>query len=169
MAKTEPILNFLKTGNYSVLLVGILLAVWLNEILSPQLISAFGLPYNPYALTAILGTLLSIVVIIDLFLFYRRRYKKLTLTWFFVGASLVSLVYAAGNLYQISVLYNTNVKVENYSFPAIYVFKLFRSIFLFSVFGIIGYWNELNKKQKNVEIQNVSTASLESNKNEMDL
>jgi len=145
-----------------VFLVGIILALWLNEILTPQLIVILGVPLNLYALITSLLFISSIIVIIDLFLFYKKKYKKLTLTWFFVGAGLVSILFAGTNLYQISYLYILNIgnasatTVQGYSFPAIYVFKLFRSIFFISVFGIIGYWNELRKKEKVPVAQNPS-------------
>ena len=76
-------------------------------------------------------------------------------TWFFLGATSTSLVYAGYNLFQIAILYYQNVghfpfNVEGYTYPAIYTFKLFKSIFLASLFGILGYWFEVLKKRSRI-------------------
>lgn len=76
-------------------------------------------------------------------------------TWFFLGASSMSLFYAGQSLIQIAIHYYINVgqfpfPVEGYSYPAIYMFKLFRSIFLASFFGILGYWIEILKSEKSM-------------------
>lgn len=157
MLKENSIISFFKSGNFFVFLIGAVLAIWLNEIVSPQLIIVFGLP-NLYSVNAILWFIISIIVIIFWAFITKKLYKNLKTTWFFVGASFASLVYAGINLYEISWLYYINVgkflpniSVEGYSFPAIYMFKLFRSIFLTTAFGIIGYWDLLRKKENKSE------------------
>lgn len=136
------------SGNYFILLVGLVFALFLNEVLSPQLIVVFGLVYNPDALTATLLFVFGLLVVVDWLIFYKILYKKTSMTWFFLGATVVSIIYSAIDLYQISLLYTSNSTITSYSFPAVYVFRLFRAFFLSSVFGITSYWYEFRKKKK---------------------
>jgi hypothetical protein len=80
-----------------------------------------------------------------------KCFKGIKRTWFFLGASLASLAYAGWSLLQIAGLYYVNVgwalpdiNIEGYAFPAIYTFKLFRSVFLATFFTILGYTDTID-------------------------
>ena len=73
-------------------------------------------------------------------------------SWFFLGASFISIVYAGYSLVQIAYLYVENVgrfpfNVEGYVFPAVYIFKLFRATFFATAFDSWTF-NRNSGKQK---------------------
>lgn len=123
---------------------GILFVIWLNVAIPPEAIMVFLFPYTflPIIIEFFVIPLFSFLFIAYLFW---RRVKGVRSVWFFLGASLTSLVYAGQSMVQIAILYYLNVgkwlplQIEGYSFPAIYTFKLFRSVFFTTFFSIVGY------------------------------
>lgn len=133
--------------------LGAVFVIWFNETMSPYAIFLLGFPLlfpatllQPTYWEAILLLVPSLcLLIISAYLFKRYKWK-----WFFLGASLTSLAYAGWSLLQIAGLYYVNVgyalpdiSIEGYSFPAIYTFKLFRSIFFATFFTILGYLEQM--------------------------
>jgi hypothetical protein len=62
----------------------------------------------------------------------------------------VSILYAGWTLIQVAWLYYANVgwalpdiNIDGYSFPAIYIFKLFRSLFLAASFTLLGHLSNI--------------------------
>ncbi len=137
--------------NLPVFVLGVSVSIWLNTIMQPEVVLTWLFP--DLLLLTITYLLPSILLFLVSAFLLRWWFKDLKSTWFFFGASLTSLVYAGQNLVQIAILYYVNVgrwlpdiNFEGYSFPAIYTFKLFRSIFLVTVFSILGHWAEILKK-----------------------
>jgi len=131
---------------------GISIVIWLNAIMKPEFIVVLLFPQLfPLILIQHLVIPASVYSVATLLLIkYVGDHKS---TWFFLGASSMSLIFAGQSLVQIAIHYYINVgqfpfPVEGYSYPAIYMFKLFRSIFLATLFGILGYWIEILKSKK---------------------
>ncbi|HJW65254.1 MAG TPA: hypothetical protein VJ507_00590 [Candidatus Bathyarchaeia archaeon] len=152
MARIDSIIAFFKSGNVFLLIIGASLALWLNWIVIPELVVVLGFPLNPSVQNIIGLLIIAIICFVFWAYVYKKIFKNLRATWFFVGASFISLFLASINLHDISVLYYLNVDTVGYSYPAIYIFKLFRSIFFTTVFGILGYWNELRKKENKPKV-----------------
>jgi len=131
---------------------GVSVVMWLNAIMQPEFVLTWLFP-NLF-LQIIVRLIPSILlVLVPAYLLWKWS-KGIRSTWFFLGASLTSLFYAGQSLVQIAILYYINVGwalpdivIEGYAFPAIYTFKLFRSIFLATVFSILGYWVEILKRK----------------------
>jgi len=112
----------------------------------------FIISKNPLIIFEIISLLLYDLIILAfgisclLMLIFWTRFRKLDLSLFFkiflFGSSVTSLYYAFNNIAEISAYYVTEVDIGpfiigGYSFPAIYTFKIFRSIFFTSVFIVL--------------------------------
>src|SRR5208337_5199234 len=95
-------------GSLILFVFGILIAVWINEAVPPEVILVFLYPY----------TFLSIIIeyfVVPVFLYLVIVYlvwrflKGVRSVWFFLGAGLTSLVFAGQSLEQIAILYYLNV------------------------------------------------------------
>lgn len=139
-------------GNALFFSLGVSVVIWLNDMVYPNLILILSSAATIFQIMVV--GLLAFMFAFFGFLIW-AIFRKVKLVWFFVGASLVSLYFAGVSLYQISVLYYVNVgwalpdiNIQGYSFPAIYIFKLFRSIFFTALFSVIGYWVEILRRRK---------------------
>jgi len=134
--------------------LGIWVGKWVNG-LTPELILASLFPQH------FLGIIIQNYVIpLSLFSIFAligmKIFKGNKSSWFFLGASFTSIVYAGHSLVQIAYLYFENVgrfpfNVEGYVFPAVYTFKLFRATFFATVFGIAGHAIEILKNKKSFQ------------------
>lgn len=140
-----------------IFVLGIWFIVWLNVVINPTYVLAFGLPMLfPQILWSSIVSwelmLLSLLIFVPsicllaIFLYSLKGSRSL----FFLGASLVSIFYAGWSLIEIAQLYHANVgyalpdiNIEGYSFPAIYTFKLFRSLFFATFFTLLGHLNNI--------------------------
>lgn len=142
--------------NTLIFVLGAWFVIWLNEIISPNFVLVFGFPllFPQMFLKLIVGWEVILLALVPSFCllvifahFFMKGFKG---TLFFLGGSLASIVYAGWGLIQIAWLYYTNVgwafpdiNIEGYSFPAIYVFKLFRSIFFAAFFTLLGHLSNI--------------------------
>lgn len=144
--------RFLISGNLFLFIIGIVTAIWLNSIVTPEFVLVIGLaPFSP---SLVFVFYMPLFLFVLTFCVVRRFFKNLRSIWFFVGSSLMSLWSAMGSLFEVAIVWYVNNGQALPDFyietpmPAIYTFKLFRSIFLASVFGIVGYWIEIFRKGK---------------------
>ncbi len=147
------IVNFLISGNVALFILGITIATWLNSLVTPEFVLIIWLiPFSLITLQYVIGP-----ICLFLFLIYltKKSFKSPKSTWFFFGASLTSLLFAMGTLVEVSVLYyfgtgrnHPEVLIGDYIFPAIYTFKVFRSIFFATLFGLLGHWSEILRRTK---------------------
>jgi hypothetical protein len=164
----EAIINFLKSGNLVLLILGILVAGRLNSFVTP--ITVLGIRIAPFSSLTIQGIIMPTVIFLlttilpSLFLviILTKMYSKSpSYNWFFVGASLTSLWLAMGSLVEVSatlVLIKFSPFPDTYPMPAIYTFELFVELFFSALFGLFGYWIELlTRANKNKPKQNVDT------------
>jgi len=141
--------------NILIFVLGAWFVIWLNEIISPDFVLVFGFPFlfpqmfwrSIAAWYVILLALVPSFCLLVIFAYVLKGFKG---TLFFIGGSLASILYAGWGLIQIAWLYYTNVgwalpdiNIEGYSFPAIYIFKLFRSIFLATFFTLLGHFSNI--------------------------
>jgi hypothetical protein len=132
---------------------GVSVVIWLNVILQPEFVLTWLFPdLFLQIIIRLISSILLFSIPAYLLLKWLRGIKS---TWFFLGASSTSLFYAGLSLVEIAGLYYVNVgwalpdiAIEGYAFPAIYTFKLFRSIFLATFFSILGYWVGILKGNK---------------------
>lgn len=131
---------------------GVSIVIWLNAIMQPEFVLTWLFP--SLFLQVIIRLIPSIVIFLLPAYLLLKWLRGIKSTWFFLGASLTSIFYAGQSLVQIAILYYVNVgwalpdiAIEGYAFPAIYIFKLFRSIFLATFFSIVGYWVEILKRK----------------------
>lgn len=133
--------------------LGALVVVWLNAIMQPEFVLSWLFPDIFWQIAIRLLPSIGLLLFCGLLLL--RWLKGIKSTWFFLGASLTSIFYAVQSLVQIAILYYANVgqylpdiQVEGYSYPAIFTFNLFRSIFLATLFSILGYWIDILKRKE---------------------
>jgi len=140
-------------GSLIFFIFGILIVLWLNVAVPPAAVMVFLFPYTfmPIIIWYFMVPVSSFLVIVYLI---GRFFKDVRSVWFFLGATLMSLVFAGQSLEQISILYYLNVgrwlplQVEGYSFPAIYTFSVFKSIFFTTFFAILGYLDSIEPLSK---------------------
>lgn len=147
-----------RTGSVLLFIFGVLVVCWLNMAVPPEYVLVFRFPDLFWQI--ILGWFMMPIYMFLVIAFLLWKYAKgIRPVWFFFGASLTSLFYAVQSLEEIAVLYYWNVgrylpdiRIEGYSFPAIYTFKLFRSIFFTTFFGILGYSVEILRTSQVVQV-----------------
>jgi hypothetical protein len=137
--------------------LGAWFVIWVNEAMNPSYLFLVGMPFLfPQIIHSIVfweGIPLVILLfapsfcLLIVFAYILRGTRG---TWFFLGASLASIAYAGWSLIEIAGLYYVNVgwalpsiNIEGYSFPAVYTFSLFRSIFFATFFTILGHLSNI--------------------------
>jgi len=141
--------------NILIFVLGAWLVIWLNEIMSPSFVLVFSFPLLfPHIIGQAIASWELILLcfvpsfcLLVIFAYFTKGFKG---TLFFLGASVVSILYAGWTLIQVAWLYYANVgwalpdiNIEGYSFPAIYIFKLFRSLFLAASFTLLGHLSNI--------------------------
>lgn len=154
--------TWIMIGNALLFALGAWFVIWFNQIMNPNIVLIVSLPlFFPATLWQITfwQVILPFVPSLCLFIFFAyllfKLFKGIKRTLFFLGASLASLAYAGWSLLQIACLYYVNVgwalpdiAIEGYAFPAIYTFKLFRSVFFATFFTILGYTDTIEILKK---------------------
>jgi len=143
-------LNLHKILPFVPFVLGILAGYWVNG-LTPELILVLLVPQH-FLHIIIQNFVIPLSLLIAAFIIM-KRFKGNKSIWFFLGATFTSIFFAGQSLVQIAYLYFENVgrfpfPVDGYSFPAIYTFKLFRSVFFASFFGMLGHWIEILRTKK---------------------
>ena len=151
------IISFLISGNFALLILGIAFSAWLNSFFAtPISVLAIGLlPFSMFTIqNLIIPFCIFVVVILIVILIIGKVFKSPNYVWFFAGASLTSFWFAIGSLFEVSIVWFKNngwtlpdIYVEN-PMPAIYTYKLFKSIFFASLFGLLGHWSQLLRRTK---------------------
>lgn len=131
---------------------GMIIVIWLNAIFQPQFILTWLFPDLFWQV--VIRLIPSIFLISVPAYALLKWFRGIKSSWFFLGASLTSLYFAIVSLIEIAGLYYVNVgwalpdiAIEGYAFPAIYTFKLFKSIFLATFFGVLGYLIETLRRK----------------------
>lgn len=144
--------NFLFSGNFLLLILGIFFATWLNSLVTPEFVLLIGL--TPLSLFSLPSVITSICILLFGIITARVFFKNLNATWFFAGASLTSFWFAMGSLFEVVFVWYINsgqylpdLYVE-YPMPAIYTVKLFRSVFFAALFGLLGHWVSILKRKE---------------------
>lgn len=155
--------TWIMTGNALLFVLGACFVIWFNQVMNPNIVLIVGLPLLIPAIlwqitfwqVIFLDFIPSLCVFIFSAYLLFKWFKGIKRTWFFLGASLASLAYAGWSLLQIAGLYYVNVgwalpdiAIEGYAFPAIYTFKLFRSVFFATFFTILGYTDTIEILKK---------------------
>jgi hypothetical protein len=145
-------------GSMLIFVLGAGFVIWFNGTVNPSSLLLFSFPLLfpaiVWQVTYWQAILLYFMPSVLLFIFFAyllfKWFKGIRGTWFFLGASLASIFYAGWSLIEIARLYYANVgwalpniNIEGYSFPAIYTFSLFRSIFFATFFTILGHLNNI--------------------------
>ena len=154
--------TWIMTGNALLFVLGACFVIWFNQVMNPNIVLIVGLPFffpdMLWQITfwqAILSLIPSLCVFIFSAYLLSKWFKGVRRTLFFLGASLTSLAYAGWSLLQIAGLYYVNVgwalpdiAIEGYAFPAIHIYKLFRSVFFATFFTILGYTDTIDILKK---------------------
>lgn len=153
----RTIISFLVSGNILLLILGTFFSAWLNNFFATPLsvLSISLLPFSNLTLQYFIIPFCIVVagVLIGI-LFVSKIFRSPNYVWFFAGASLTSFWFALGSLLEVSIVWFKNngsglpnLYVES-PMPAIYTYKLFKSIFFASLFGLLGNWNQLLRRTK---------------------
>ena len=153
--RLHKIVSFVSFNLHKILsfVLGIMVGYWINE-LTVEDILILGLAHKVLGIETliVIGILFVLPIALFCILAYmlNKWFKGNNKTiWFFLGASAISIFYAWHSLVQITIIYYVNVRpdlpihMEGYVFPAVYTFKLFRATFFASLFGILGYLNQI--------------------------
>lgn len=148
------IINFLTSGNIILLVLGIFFSAWLNDLFAtPIPVLIIGL--NPFSLFTLKNVIIPFCYLFlwEILLIWKFC-KSPNFLWFFAGASIASFWFAMGSLFEIAVVWYKNnawtlpdIYIEN-PMPAIYTYKLFKSIFFASLFGLLGHWSQILRRTK---------------------
>jgi hypothetical protein len=147
------IVSFLVSGNIILLILGIGFSYWLNNLFAtPIPVLLIGL--LPFSMFTVQDLIIPFCLFVLGIFIVLKLFKNTNYLWFFAGASLTSFWFALGSLFEISVVWYKNngwtlpnIYVES-PMPAIYTYKLFKSIFFASLFGLLGHWSQLLRRTK---------------------
>ncbi len=158
----RAVIDFLTSGNILLLILGVFFSAWLDYLFSmPELVLIAGLA--PFSINGFQYIIVPFCLLFLPFLILVWKFfKNSNYVWFFAGASLTSFYFAIISFLEVSVVWYLNHGNSLSDFyvetplPAIYAYKLFKSIFFASLFGLLGNWSQILRRSKNSPKKHVS-------------